>query len=604
MCGISLILDHKPSDTPAGFNHKKYSKLVKTMTEQLRHRGPDSFGYKNVQTHDDTFRAYLGHARLSIVDPIGGYQPLTDTVNGDVDLIINGEIYNHKSLKTTMASEYEYLTQSDCEVIIPLYLKHEIFSDFTEENIIKMIDKLDGIFAFCLVDSNTGNYIVARDAIGINPLYYMRDGNYKIYFSSELKSLSKIQTKNRANDLWFSEINEFLPGSFMSSCDPFKVKRWYQPKWLLEPTHHYVSTLDLIDHRSLVEKDLMRLLEAAVVKMMMSDVPFGVLLSGGLDSSVVASLVVKHSKMRVETDSASEAWYPRIHTFSVGMKDSPDLICAREVADCLGTVHHEIIFTAEDILESLSDVIYYTETYDITTIRASSAMMYLSKKIKTMGFKMVLSGEGSDEIFAGYLYNHWAPNADELHTESVRKVKNLHLYDCLRANKSMCAYSIECRPPFLDKEFVNYVMEEVDPRLKMIYKDSPDRAQRIEKGLLRQAFENMYKDHLPDSVLWRIKEQFSDGVGKGHIDALKQVADEEVTDEMMSQAHVTFPINTPYTKEHYLYRSIFESHFPSKAGHPELCPPHEKSIACSSQTALKWKNEWSKNWDPSGKKVF
>jgi asparagine synthase (glutamine-hydrolysing) len=451
------------------------------------------------------------------------------------------------------------------------------------------------------VDSETGNYVIARDAIGINPLYYMCDGNYKLYISSELKSLSKIQVgQDKSYNLWFSEIREFLPGSFMSSCDPFKLKKWYQPIWLVEPTSHkHVNPDMLADHSAHVSKKLMELLENAVVKMMMSDVPFGVLLSGGLDSSVVASLVVKHSKMRVETDSKEEAWYPRIHTFAVGMKDSPDLKYAREVAHHLGTAHHEIIFTAEEILESLSDVIYYTETYDITTIRASSAMMYLSKKIKSMGFKMVLSGEGSDEIFAGYLYNHWAPNADELHVEAVRKVSKLHLYDCLRANKSMCAWSIECRPPFLDKELVNYVMEEIDPELKMIYPGHS--VQHMEKGLLRNAFQTYCADHLPESVLWRVKEQFSDGVGKGHIDALKNSAEQRVTDEMMANARSRFPINTPYTKEHYLYRSIFEEHYPSKLGQPELCPPHEKSIACSSQTALKWKAEWSKQWDPSGK---
>jgi len=547
MCGIVCVF---------GNNNNGVGNLRQTvleMSKKVRHRGPD---WSGVYSNDNVIFA---HERLAIVDPKSGGQPL---YSEDKKLILaaNGEIYNHHDLRK-VAGEYNYLTESDCEVILSLYKKKGI--DFLED--------LNGIFAFALYDEVNDTYFIARDHIGIIPLYMGSDKQGNFYVASELKALEGVCNK----------IQEFLPGHYIYSKEGHELKKWYKRDW-----SDYESVKDN-------ESDIAKLkegLEQAVHRQLMSDVPYGVLLSGGLDSSVISAITKKYSAKRVETDDTQQAWYPQLHSFAIGLKGSPDLAAAQKVADHIGSVHHEINFTIQEGLDAISDVIYHLETYDVTTIRASTPMYLLGRVIKSMGIKMVLSGEGADEIFGGYLYFHKAPDAKSFHEETIRKLGKLHLYDCLRANKSLAAWGIEGRVPFLDKEFLDISMS-LNPKDKMAGKD------KMEKWILRKAFE----EYLPDEILWRQKEQFSDGVGYSWIDTLKKVAEEEVTDEMLANAKFRYPINPPMSKEEYRYRTIFSEHFPSDSA--AMCVPSVKSVACSTPEALAWDASFQNSNDPSGRAV-
>lgn len=546
MCGIVCAFDLK-------IDSLELRPQVLKMSKRVRHRGPDWSGIYCGE------KAIIAHERLSIVDPESGGQPL---YSKDKKLIlgVNGEIYNHRQIREQYKNEYEFLTGSDCEVILALY------NDKKE----KFLDDMNGIFAFALYDEGNDAYLIARDHIGIIPLYQGWDkwGNY--YVGSELKSLEGFCTK----------IEEFPPGHYLYSKDGV-LKKWYVRDW--------VDYENVKDNPASIE-DLSKSLEDAVHRQLMSDVPYGVLLSGGLDSSITSALAKKFSAKRVEDGDQKDAWWPQLHSFVIGLEGSPDLAAARKVADHIGTVHHEIHYTIQEGLDAIKDVIYHVETYDVTTIRASTPMYMLARVIKSMGIKMVLTGEGADEIFGGYLYFHKAPNAEEFHKESVRKVNRLNMYDCLRANKSLAAWGVEGRVPFLDKEFVDVAMR-FNPEAKMA-KDG-----KMEKWCLRKAFES----YLPESVAWRQKEQFSDGVGYGWIDTLKQIASEKVSDEMMENAKYRFRVNTPMNKEEYMYREIFSEHFPSDqaAG----CVPSVPSIACSTGEALAWDASFQGNADPSGRAV-
>ncbi len=521
------------------------------MSKRLRHRGPDWSGIYCSE------KAILVHERLSIVDPTSGKQPLFSLDNKHV-LAVNGEIYNHMALREETKDVYTYQTNSDCEVILGLYAKKGI--DFIED--------LNGIFAFALYDEEKDEYLIARDHMGIIPLYMGWDNLGQFYVSSELKGLEGFCYK----------IEEFQPGCSLYSGDGV-CKKWYKRDW---------ESYDAVKDNTTSIEDLGKALEAAVRRQLMCDVPYGVLLSGGLDSSITSALAKKFSRLRQEDNEQSEAWWPQLHSFAVGLMGSPDLAAARKVADKIGTVHHEVHFTVQEGLDALSDVIYHTETYDVTTIRASTPMFLLARAIKALGIKMVLSGEGADELFGGYLYFHKAPNAKEFHEETVRKLSKLHLYDCLRANKTLAAWGVEGRVPFLDKEFMDVAMR-LNPQDKMITKD------RIEKWVVRKAFE----DILPSEVAWRQKEQFSDGVGYNWIDSLRNMVEMEVSDEQMAEAAQRFPIQTPKSKEEYYYRSIFTSHFPSN--YAALCVPSVPSIACSTAEALAWDESFKNNTDPSGR---
>jgi asparagine synthase (glutamine-hydrolysing) len=475
-------------------------------------------------------------------------------------LAANGEIYNHRELRRQVGDRYTFRTQSDCEVILALY----------QEKGVGFLDELNGIFGFALYDQKTGQYFIARDHMGIIPLYIGWDTDGTFYVASELKALEGICTR----------IDPFPPGHFLCSGQQ-GFQKWYSRDWT--------------DYQAVEANDtdidaLRKGLEDAVHRQLMSDVPYGVLLSGGLDSSITSAIAKKYASRRVESDDAAEAWWPRLHSFSVGLEGSPDLEAARRVAEHIGTVHHEIKFTIQEGLDAIRDVIYQLETYDITTVRASTPMYLMARVIKSMGIKMVLSGEGADELFGGYLYFHKAPSAREFHEETVRKLDKLHMYDCLRANKSLAAWGIEGRVPFLDKEFMDIAMR-INPKDKMI------NGERMEKWVVRKAFE----DYLPESVAWRQKEQFSDGVGYDWIDTLKAVVAEEVSDEQLANAHFRFPIQTPATKEEYYYRTIFESHFPSDAAARSV--PQEPSVACSTKTALEWDEAFRNMNDPSGRAV-
>ena len=546
MCSIFGVLDIKT-------DVKALRQQALQLSKLLRHRGPDWSGIWN----DDN--AILVHERLAIVDTENGAQPLINPNRNHI-LAVNGEIYNHKNLEKNLTVDYHFQTKSDCEVILPLYLEHG--ADF--------IDQLQGMFAFILYDAEQQRYLIARDHIGIIPLYYGYDEHGQLYVASELKALAPV----------CKQMQEFPPGHYFDS-KVGKLVKYYQRDW-----QSYAAVKDNAADLG----ELRAALEHSVKSHLMSDVPYGVLLSGGLDSSLISAITQQFARNRVEDDGKSEAWWPRLHSFAVGLAGSPDLKAARKVADSIGTVHHEVLFTVQEGIDALRDVVYFLETYDVTTIRASTPMYLMARKIKAMGIKMVLSGEGSDELFGGYLYFHKAPNAQEFHEETLRKLDRLHMFDCNRANKAMSAWGIEARVPFLDKHFMDVAMR-LNPQAKMCG------GGKMEKHILREAFTGL----LPDEILWRQKEQFSDGVGYSWIDSLKAFAEKEVTDQQMATASFRFPVNTPDTKEGYLYRTIFEEHFP----HPGAiaCVPGGKSVACSTPEALAWDAKMAQMTDPSGRAV-
>jgi asparagine synthase (glutamine-hydrolysing) len=546
MCGIVCAFDLK--EKAEGLRPQ-----LLEMSKKVRHRGPDWSGIYASEN------AILAHERLAIVDPASGKQPLFSP-DGKLILAANGEMYNHRELRKQFEGSYDFITQSDCEVILALYQKKGV----------EFLDDLNGIFAFAIYDALKDEYFVARDHMGIIPLYMGWDKNGTFYVASELKALEGTCSK----------IELFPPGHYLHSKDG-ELKRWYTRDWM---------EYDAVKENETSIAAIREALEAAVHRQLMSDVPYGVLLSGGLDSSVTSAIAKKYARKRVESDDTADAWWPQLHSFSVGLEGSPDLAAARKVADHIGTVHHEIKFTIQEGLDAIKDVIYNLETYDITTIRASTPMYLMARVIKSMGIKMVLSGEGADELFGGYLYFHKAPGPRDFHEETVRKLSKLHMYDCLRANKSLAAWGIEGRVPFLDKEFIDVAMR-INPKDKMI------NGERMEKWVVRKAFE----DYLPERVAWRQKEQFSDGVGYSWIDTLKEVVDREISDEQLANAQYRFPIQTPASKEEYYYRSIFESHFPSDAA--ALSVPQEASVACSTQIALEWDEAFKNMNDPSGRAV-
>ncbi len=546
MCGIVCAFDLKQKS-------ESLRPEILEIAKKIRHRGPDWSGIFSNE------KAIMAHERLAIVDPASGKQPL---FSKDKNLVLaaNGEIYNHRELRSKIDKNYEFQTQSDCEVILALY----------KEKGVDFIDELNGIFGFALYDVENDTYFIARDHMGIIPLYIGWDKNGTFYVASELKALEGQCTK----------IELFPPGHYLSSKDKEFVQ-WYKRDW---------EDFESVKQNKTSIIEIRQALEDAVHRQLMSDVPYGVLLSGGLDSSITSAIAKKYAERRIESDDKTKAWWPQLHSFSVGLDGSPDLEAAREVADHIGTIHHEIKFTIQEGLDAIKDVIYQLETYDITTIRASTPMYLMARVIKSMGIKMVLSGEGADELFGGYLYFHKAPNAKEFHEETVRKLSKLHMYDCLRANKSLAAWGIEGRVPFLDKEFMDIAMR-INPQDKMI------NGERMEKWVLRKAFEDM----IPESVVWRQKEQFSDGVGYSWIDTLKELVDKEVSDDQMANAHFRFPIQTPQNKEEYYYRTIFEGHFPSDTA--ALSVPQEASVACSTKIALEWDEAFKNMNDPSGRAV-
>ena len=523
------------------------------MSQKIRHRGPDWSGIYNGGS------AILSHERLSIVDPESGKQPLFSPDMKQI-LAVNGEIYNHQDIRRQYAEKYQFQTGSDCEVILALYREKGI--DFLED--------LSGIFAFALYDAEKDEFLIARDPIGVIPLYIGYDNDGKVYVASEMKALEGNCDRYEV----------FLPGHYYSSREG-KMTRYYKRDWM---------EYDAVKDNGASVQDIHDALEAAVKRQLMSDVPYGVLLSGGLDSSVISAIAEKFSEHRIEDDSATKAWWPRLHSFAVGLKGAPDLAKAKMVADHIGTVHHEINYTIQEGLDAIRDVIYFIETYDVTTVRASTPMYLLARVIKSMGIKMVLSGEGADEVFGGYLYFHKAPNAKAFHEETVRKLSKLYLYDCLRANKSLSAWGVEGRVPFLDKEFLDVAMR-TNPEAKMC----PGKT--IEKKIVREAFADM----LPEAVAWRQKEQFSDGVGYSWIDTLKQITADQVSDEQMAHAAERFPINPPRNKEEYYYRSIFAEHFPSDSAAKTV--PSVPSVACSTAEALAWDESFKNLNDPSGRAV-
>lgn len=544
MCSIFGVLDIKSDAAQLRSQAIEMSKL-------LRHRGPDWSGVYSSE------KAILVHERLAIVGVSSGAQPLYNPEQTHV-LAVNGEIYNHKQLKQDLSVDFEFQTESDCEVLLALY----------KQKGPEFLDDLNGIFAFCLYDEEKDAYLIGRDHIGIIPLYTGHDEHGNFYVASEMKALAPI----------CKTIEEFPPGHYLWSQDG-EIRPYYARDW---------QSYDAVKDNEAKVSDVKESLEAAVKRQLMCDVPYGVLLSGGLDSSVISAITQMFAAKRVEDNDESSAWWPQLHSFSIGLEGSPDLAAAQKVADSIGTVHHPITFTIQQGIDALKEVIYHIETYDVTTIRASTPMYLMARYIKAMGIKMVLSGEGADELFGGYLYFHKAPNAKEFHDELNRKVSKLHQFDCLRANKSMAAWGVEARVPFLDKEFVDTAMR-INPEGKMC-KDG-----KIEKHIIREAFDG----YLPDEVLWRQKEQFSDGVGYSWIDTLKEHVESIVSDQMMEAAAFKYPINTPQTKEAYYYRSIFEEHFPGDAAAKTV--PHGKSVACSTEAALEWDESFKNNADPSGR---
>ena len=545
MCGIVAI-----------FNIKRQTAELRakalSMAKKIRHRGPDWSGIYCGGS------AILAHERLSIVDPQSGGQPLYSPDRKQI-LAVNGEIYNHREIREKYAG-YPFSTGSDCEVILALYQNRGI--GFLEE--------LNGIFAFALYDEARDEFLIARDPIGVIPLYIGHDADGTVYCASELKALEG----------FCDNYEPFLPGHYYWSKEK-KMTRWYKRDWM---------DYEAVRNNPASAINLREALEAAVRRQLMSDVPYGVLLSGGLDSSVISAIAKKYAARRVETDDESEAWWPQLHSFAIGLKGAPDLAKAREVAEFIGTVHHEINYTIQEGLDALRDVIYYIETYDVTTVRASTPMYLLARVIKSMGIKMVLSGEGADEIFGGYLYFHKAPDARAFHEETLRKLSKLHLYDCLRANKSLAAWGVEGRVPFLDKEFLDVAMR-LNPQAKMCPGNT------IEKRIVREAFADM----LPPSVAWRQKEQFSDGVGYSWIDTLKAETERFVSNKQMAHAAERFPINPPRNKEEYYYRCIFEEYFPSESAARSV--PSVPSVACSTAEALAWDESFKNQNEPSGHAV-
>lgn len=546
MCGIVSIFNIK-EQTP------ELRKKALAMSKKIRHRGPDWSGIYCGKS------AILCHERLSIVDPQSGKQPLFAPDNKQV-LAVNGEIYNHQDIRKQYAGKYQFQTGSDCEVILALY----------RDKGINFLEDLNGIYAFALYDEANDDFLIARDPIGVIPLYIGHDKDGTIYCASELKALEG----------FCDEYEPFLPGHYYRGSEG-KMVKWYKRDW---------ENYDNVKNNGASVNDVHNALEAAVKRQLMSDVPYGVLLSGGLDSSVISAIAKKYAAHRIETNSTQAAWWPQLHSFAVGLKGAPDLAKAKEVADFIGTVHHEINYTIQEGLDAVRDVIYFIETYDVTTVRASTPMYLLARVIKSMGIKMVLSGEGADEVFGGYLYFHKAPNARAFHEETVRKLSKLHLYDCLRANKSLSAWGVEGRVPFLDKDFLDVAMR-LNPEAKMC----PGKT--IEKKIVREAFADM----LPEDVAWRQKEQFSDGVGYSWIDTLKAVTAQAVTDEQMAHAAERFPINAPMNKEEYYYRSIFEEYFPSESAARSV--PSVPSVACSTAEALAWDESFKNMNDPSGRAV-
>ena len=546
MCGIAGILNIKVQT-------KELRDKALKMAQKIRHRGPDWSGIYVGGS------AILAHERLSIVDPQSGGQPLYSPDRKQV-LAVNGEIYNHRDIRAKYTGKYNFQTGSDCEVILALY----------KDKGIHFLEDISGIFAFVLYDEEKDEFLIARDPIGVIPLYIGKDKEGKIYFGSELKALEG----------FCDEYEVFLPGHYFYSKEG-KMKRWYSRDW---------TEYETVKENDAQTEDVKIALEEAVHRQLMSDVPYGVLLSGGLDSSVISAIAKKYAAKRIETDGASDAWWPQLHSFAVGLKGAPDLIKAREVAQYIGTIHHEINYTIQEGLDAIRDVIYFIETYDVTTVRASTPMYLLARVIKSMGIKMVLSGEGADEVFGGYLYFHKAPTPQAFHEETVRKLSKLYLYDCLRANKSLAAWGVEGRVPFLDKEFLDVAMR-LNPATKMCP------GKEIEKKVVREAFAAM----LPESVAWRQKEQFSDGVGYSWIDTLKAVTAAAVSDEQMLKASERFPVNTPMNKEEYYYRTIFEEHFPSESAARSV--PSVPSVACSTAEALAWDVSFQGKNDPSGRAV-
>ena len=546
MCGIVGVFDLK-------LDAKELRKQVLEMSKKIRHRGPDWSGIYCGE------KAILAHERLAIVDPQSGGQPLYSK-DKNLILAVNGEIYNHLELRDQLKNDYEFQTLSDCEVILALYQKKG--PQFLEE--------LNGIFGFALYDVVNDSYLIARDHIGVIPLYIGWDIYGNFYVASELKSLEG----------YCNKIELFLPGHYWYSKDG-KMTKWYSRDWV---------QFEAVENNDTDINKIKLELEASVHRQLMSDVPYGVLLSGGLDSSIVSAIAKKYSGKRVESGDKQDAWWPQLHSFAVGLVGSPDLIAAKKVAAHIGTIHHEVHFTVQEGLDALRDVIYHLETYDVTTIRASTPMYLLARVIKSMGIKMVLSGEGADELFGGYLYFHKAPNAKSFHDETVRKLSKLHLYDCLRANKALAAWGVEGRVPFLDKEFMDIAMR-LNPEEKMAKNG------RMEKWILRKAFEN----YLPASIAWRQKEQFSDGVGYSWIDSLKELTSKKVTDEQQLNAKFRFPINPPMSKEEYYYRSIFTEHFPSDSA--ASCVPSVPSVACSTPEAIAWDASFKNLNDPSGRSI-
>ena len=586
MCGIVSIFNIQ-EQTP------ELRQQALRMSQKIRHRGPDWSGIYCGGS------AILAHERLSIVDPESGRQPLFAPDKKQV-LAVNGEIYNHQNIRARFAGKYQYQTGSDCEVILSLYREMRKDSDFDtliykgedalHARITQMLEELNGIFAFALYDVERDEFLIARDPIGVIPLYIGYDKDGKVLVASELKALEG----------QCDHYEPFLPGHYYYSKNP-GMKRYYTRDWFEYAAMQNKYKID--DKQNAAEqlknaepqekaavKEIHDALEASVKRQLMSDVPYGVLLSGGLDSSVISAVAEKFSSTRVENGGETKAYWPRLHSFAVGLKGAPDLAKARLVADHIGTVHHEINYTIQEGLDAIRDVIYFIETYDVTTVRASTPMYLLARVIRSMGIKMVLSGEGADEVFGGYLYFHKAPDAKAFHEETVRKLGKLYLYDCLRANKSLAAWGIEGRVPFLDKEFLDVAMG-MNPVLKMC----PDKT--IEKKVVREAF----ADLLPEEVAWRQKEQFSDGVGYSWIDTLKQITASAVSDEQMAHAAERFPINPPQNKEEYYYRSIFAEHFPSDSAAKSV--PSVPSVACSTAEALAWDASFKNQNDPSGRAV-
>ena len=546
MCGITAI-----------FNIRKGAAELRQqalkMSKRIRHRGPDWSGIYQGKT------AILAHERLSIVDPASGGQPLKSK-DGKLILTVNGEIYNHRELREQLKGEYDFQTGSDCEVILALYSQYGV----------RCVEMLSGIFGFALYDEEQDTYLIARDPTGVIPLYIGYDDKGHLLVSSELKGLEG----------YASHYNQFPPGHYFYSKDK-DFTRWYVRDWM---------QYDNVKNNPASVQELRDALEAAVKRQLMSDVPYGVLLSGGLDSSITSAIAKKYAAKRIETEGKADAWWPQLHSFAVGLKGAPDLVAARKVADYIGTVHHEINYTIEEGLDAIRDVIYYIETYDVTTVRASTPMYLLARVIKSMGIKMVLSGEGADEVFGGYLYFHKAPDSQAFHEETVRKLSKLYMYDCLRANKSLCAWGVEGRVPFLDKEFLDVAMR-LNPQAKMCPGGT------IEKKILREAFADM----LPEEIAWRQKEQFSDGVGYSWIDTLKKVTSLAISDKEMANAAQRFPTNTPQNKEEYFYRSIFEEHFPSESAARSV--PSVPSVACSTAEALAWDATFKNMNEPSGRAI-